>query len=69
MAPLLLTNNLILDENTTRQVVTPAIEDTEDDTEQEDESYTDSTDEGTSTTALAAREQESVSRGRTKSKS
>ena len=48
--------------------MTPAIEDTEEDTEEEDESYTDSTDEGMSTPALASREQESVSRGRTKSK-
>ncbi|PUU79266.1 hypothetical protein B9Z19DRAFT_1125437 [Tuber borchii] len=39
-------------ENTAGQVVTLAIEDTEDDTEEKNESYTDSTDEGMSTPAL-----------------
>ena len=48
--------------------MTPAIEDTEDDTEEEDESYTDSTNEGMSTPALASGEQESIPRGGTKSK-
>ncbi|PUU79268.1 hypothetical protein B9Z19DRAFT_1125442 [Tuber borchii] len=43
--------------NTAGQVITLAIEDTEDDTEEENESSTHSTDEGMSTQALAGREQ------------
>ena len=53
MAPPLLTKYLMLDENTAGQVVIPAIEDTEDGTQEEDDSYTDSTDQGMSTPALA----------------
>jgi len=49
-------------------VVSPAIEDTEGDTEEEDERYTDYTYEGMYTPPLPGREQESVPRGRIKSK-
>ena len=65
MGLLLLTNNLILDENSAGQA---GIEATEGDTEEADESYTDSTDEGTLTPALAGREHESVPHRRIKSK-
>ena len=48
--------------------VSPVIEDTEGDTEEEDESYTDYTYEGIYTPILPGREQESVPCSRTKSK-
>ncbi|PUU79267.1 hypothetical protein B9Z19DRAFT_1125440 [Tuber borchii] len=47
-------------ENTAGQVVIPAIENTEDDSGEENESYTDSTEEGLSASALAGREPELI---------